>query len=126
MNAWALVLSAKGVSALVQETDGVLELHVAEQDVALANAELDASDREERETARAQAVPTQPPLTKHASTGAVVVALALLAFFAVTGPRAGGSEWFAAGAADAERVVHGEWWRAVTALTLHADSGHVL
>jgi membrane associated rhomboid family serine protease len=65
-------------------------------------------------------------VTQHAALGAVLVALLLLAFFAVTGPRAGGSAWFAAGASDAERVVHGEWWRAVTALTLHADSAHVI
>jgi membrane associated rhomboid family serine protease len=28
------------------------------------------------------------------------------------------------GAADAEQIVRGEWWRAVTALTLHADAAH--
>ena len=49
--------------------------------------------------------------------------LELLAFFAVTGPRAAGADWFAAGASDAERVLHGEWWRTITALTLHADGG---
>ena len=31
-----------------------------------------------------------------------------------------------AGVADAERIRSGEWWRAVTAMTLHADVMHVL
>ncbi|TVM32558.1 rhomboid family intramembrane serine protease [Oceanidesulfovibrio marinus] len=35
--------------------------------------------------------------------------------------------WREAGVADCMRIqVMGEWWRAVTALTLHADAGHLL
>ncbi len=35
--------------------------------------------------------------------------------------------WKARGLADClDMVVHKEWWRSVTALTLHADAGHVL
>jgi len=34
--------------------------------------------------------------------------------------------WLVRVAADAERIVHGELWRTVTALTLHADIAHVL
>ena len=30
------------------------------------------------------------------------------------------------GSADAGRIVAGEWWRTVTALTLHADAPHVI
>ena len=30
-----------------------------------------------------------------------------------------------AGIADAERILHGEWWRVFTALTLHGDSAHL-
>jgi membrane associated rhomboid family serine protease len=54
------------------------------------------------------------------------MSLLLVGFFAITGPRAAGSAWFGAGAAEAERVLHGEWWRTITALSLHADSAHVL
>jgi membrane associated rhomboid family serine protease len=50
----------------------------------------------------------------------------LVAFFAVTMGGAGPAEWFAAGAAASGRITSGEWWRAVTALTLHVDAGHVL
>ena len=51
--------------------------------------------------------------------------LALVAFYAVTGPASGSSAWFTQGTASSERILHGELWRTVTALTLHADSMHV-
>lgn len=55
-----------------------------------------------------------------------MISALLLAFFAVTGPRDFGVHWFERGSADAERILHGEPWRALTALSLHADLGHVL
>jgi membrane associated rhomboid family serine protease len=60
------------------------------------------------------------------SAAAPLIALAMIAFFALTGPVAMRSAWFTAGTADAHRILHGEPWRAITALTLHADSAHVL
>src|SRR4029434_6936970 len=55
-----------------------------------------------------------------------IVALLLVGFFAITGPRAGRSVWFERGSADAARLMAGEWWRTITALTLHADVPHLL
>jgi len=129
LDAWALTLSSRGVASRAREADGMFELYVAPHDAAFALAELNAIDREERDARRAAAADAaiaRPQLSKHATLGAVVVALLLLAFFAVTGSRADGALWFSAGASDAERVLHGEWWRTVTALTLHADTAHVV
>src|SRR5260370_24849726 len=50
----------------------------------------------------------------------------LVVVYAVTGPAASESSWFVRGPASSERILHGEVWRAVTALTLHADMLHVL
>src|SRR5262249_21180296 len=93
-------------------------------DAAVALAALDAYDRENAgEGARRRDVLLpSPPLTL---VGAYV-ALVLIGFFAITGSRADGSEPFRRGSADAARTMAGEWWRAVTALTLHADATHVL
>lgn len=129
LDAWALTLSSRGIASRARQADGTFELYVAAHDVELAIAELNAIDREERDArsaAAADAAVARPQLSKNATLGAVVVALLLMAFFAITGPRADGAFWFAAGASDAERVLHGEWWRTVTALTLHADSAHVI
>ena len=46
---------------------------------------------------------------------------ALAIFFACTGPWTEGNPWFATGAVDSLAIVQGQWWRLVTALTLHAD-----
>ncbi len=129
LNAWALVLSSKGVSPLVRWTESTFEVHVELADLTVASRELDAFDAEELFVQRARladAASEERRATRYAGVGSVLVALALLSFFAVTGPRAGGSVWFSAGASDATQVRHGEWWRTVTALTLHADSAHVL
>lgn len=37
-----------------------------------------------------------------------------------------GIDWFFAGRMEAGRVMAGEWWRIVTALTLHLDAGHIM
>ncbi|CCH48638.1 rhomboid family intramembrane serine protease [Pseudodesulfovibrio piezophilus] len=34
--------------------------------------------------------------------------------------------WLSSGSADAGRILGGEWWRVLTALTLHADGAHVM
>ena len=52
---------------------------------------------------------------------AVIVGIALLA------PEMRfGLDWLTAGRMDSARLLAGDWWRAVTALTLHADAPHLL
>lgn len=53
------------------------------------------------------------------------LAVALVCFFIVTGGRGTGAVWFARGTASSDAILRGEWWRAITALTLHADWAHV-
>jgi membrane associated rhomboid family serine protease len=55
----------------------------------------------------------------------VAVAAALLLFFFVTVAWTA-VPWFERGSANAERIMHGELWRVVTALTLHTDVVHAL
>lgn len=64
----------------------------------------------------------------HPTTGAVAAgvafSLALVTMYLRTGPESAGSPWLERGSADAAAILRGEWWRSVTALTLHADAGH--
>lgn len=119
---WAVVLAAAGISHWLRHRLDGWALLVSPADAALAAATLDAYERENRAEADAAA---RTGSTDAAITLGLVVALLLLGFFAVTGP-AGRDAWFERGAADSGRILAGEWWRAVTALTLHADAPHVL
>lgn len=56
----------------------------------------------------------------------IVWALCLVAFHFVATDAFGRMPWVARGVSDAAKVLHGEPWRVVTALTLHSDFPHVL
>jgi rhomboid protease GluP len=118
---WALVLAAAGVPHRLARTPSGWRLLVTAPDAARASAALDAYDAE-RESA--PAAPEAPEYGR-TSVGLVVAAL-LVAFYAVTGPADAESTWARAGSAAAELILHGEPWRAVTALTLHANPAHLL
>jgi rhomboid protease GluP len=122
---WALVLAAIGIPYRVDRLDGGgYVVVVPPSDAQAALGALRANDSEiQAGAARAPEVPDR-------GTGVLGIAfgLLLLGFMSVTGvwENQPPSRWFAAGVADAERIRAGEWWRAVTAMTLHADLMHVL
>lgn len=119
---WELVLLAQGLSPSVRRTpDGVvLSVPQAEADRALAS--LSAY---ERENPRKLAERVEPMESASLLAG-VAVALMLLIFFFITVQWLPALSWLARGSADAERILQGELWRTVTALTLHADVAHAL
>jgi len=121
---WAMVLAASNIPHRVRRRLDGWALIVSASDAASALEALDAYDGENagEGARRRDALLPSPPLT----LVGVYVALVLIACFAITGSRADDSEWFRRGSADATRMMAGEWWRAVTALTLHADATHVL
>lgn len=120
---WAVVLAAAGIPYWLRRRLDGWALLVSPADAASALEALDAYDRENAAEIEGAA---DVASSRRATAVGVAVAVLLLWFFAITGPRDGGSPWFARGSADARRMVAGEWWRAVTALTLHADAPHVL
>jgi membrane associated rhomboid family serine protease len=121
---WAVVLAAAGIPHwLRQRLDG-WALLVPPSDAGAALATLAAYDEENSSEPAAGGAAIAP--SRLPATVGVVVALLLVGFFAITGSRAGRSGWFEHGSADATRMMAGEWWRAVTALTLHADAPHLL
>jgi rhomboid protease GluP len=120
---WAGVLQAAGIPHWLAERDEGWAVLVPPDDVAGALDALDAHDRDddEEEPRPIHAGTASPPF----SIVGIVVALGLVGFFAITGPRVAGTAWFAQGSADAARIMAGQWWRAITALTLHADVPHL-
>jgi rhomboid protease GluP len=122
---WAVVLAAASIPHRLRLRLEGWALIVAAHDAEAAREALDAYDRENAaDTVDVGSVVVAP--VRGAVLVGVAVGLLLIGFFAVSGTRASRSVWFERGSASAERIVAGEWWRTVTALTLHADAPHVL
>lgn len=117
---WELVLLSQGLSPSVRRTRGEIVLSVPENELERARAGLSAYERE------------NPPNREEADvapgSGSLLAGIAgggmLLGFFFVTAIWRGPAPWLELGSADAGRIAHGELWRTVTALTLHADLVH--
>jgi membrane associated rhomboid family serine protease len=116
---WTLVLAAAGIPYRVDEGGGQFAIVVDADDEARAAEALAGFDEE----GAPEVAPTAPDRGR--SPLGLLAAIGFSAMFLVSGARDGGSRWFDAGAANAELIAHGAWWRAVTALTLHGDLLHL-
>jgi rhomboid protease GluP len=118
-----LVLEAKGVAYDSVWLDGEFVLLVAPAAAAAAREEL-ARYALERRVVRRVPEPFVP--FPGAAIGAVIFASILLLVAYLNGIQALGADWLDAGSLDARTGGSGEWWRAVTSLTLHLDQAHLL
>jgi rhomboid protease GluP len=116
---WALVLTSADIQHRVDEREGQFALVVADADGVRADRAISEFEAEGEPEVQPPA-PDQGP-----SSLGLVAAIGFLAWFLVTGTREAGSRWFDLGSASAELIARGAWWRAVTALTLHADLLHL-
>lgn len=132
---WALVLQSQHVGyvmshapparsddgAIVRPGGWVLTVSPADYDRAVRAIDLYETENEDWPP------PQERDRPRHAASLVLPMALAVLALFFVyvTGPAAQGSAWFVRGRADASLLLS-EPWRMITALTLHADSQHIL
>jgi len=114
----SLVLAAAGIAHRVARVGVEWHLGVDANDLDRAHGALEAYDRERPRDA------VREPDGGRSYVG-VIVAVLLVAFYVVSGPTDPATRWSRAGSASAERILHGEPWRTVTALTLHADPAHV-
>jgi len=120
----ALVIASGLLPHRLQRAAGGWVLEVLSTDALAAEQRLRLWEAERREVVRK---PPRAPDRGPSSLG-IVAALGLLLFPFLTGLGGdrGHGHWFAAGSAVAERILHGEWWRAATAMTLHGDLMHVI
>jgi len=119
------VLAATGIDhQIARSTEGDYLLFVPEPERSRAARSLALYDEETRLAAR-----RAPDAPERGGVGlGIVVGLGLIAFAYRTGfwETSGASRWFEVGVADAARIRSGDWWRAVTAMTLHGDLMHLL
>lgn len=120
---WALVLQSMSTWHVIRRTHAGWVVLVRDEDYPAASGSIDRYEAENRDW------PPRPARerTRHASSPLVpIVFLVLAAFLLITGPAGANSAWFERGVAVSSRVLGSEPWRAVTALTLHADAVHAM
>ncbi|MGB8316333.1 MAG: rhomboid family intramembrane serine protease [Aestuariivirga sp.] len=120
---YALVLTAMGMRSSIVPEGNFLTLHVAPEDAERADDELAAYDSENRERPHEGdwLRSAFPPIEV-----AMVYWVVLLFFFAAGRHEAFSFDWIGKGAVQSGFMLKGEWWRAVTALCLHANGTHLL
>jgi membrane associated rhomboid family serine protease len=119
---WELVLLAQHLSPNLRRTPDGIALCVAQAELSRALAGLAAYERENQR----KALERIEPMASGSCFAGVAVASLLLGFYFATVQWLPTMSWFERGSADAQRILEGELWRTVTALTLHADIGHAL
>jgi membrane associated rhomboid family serine protease len=117
----ALVLLAVGIPAVMSAAGGIYRLWVSPPDAARAVAELGRYALENRPRPR----PVPPKLHPGALWGAAAYGVVLFICAVASSRSLGRLDWFDAGVLDGVRLRGGDWWRAITALTLHADLAHL-
>ncbi len=118
---FSLVLEARGIEHEVREGGDHWLLTVSPASVHRAYDEISRYSQE-RSVPRSAPAPSAP--FPGAALGAVGYALILLATAYCAGIGLFGADWLSLGALDVGAAR--EWWRAVTALTLHLDQEHLM
>lgn len=119
----SLVLAASGIPHRVVD-DGVTAALVVPADYsARAVHELRLYDDE---NPPARPIPRKRVVEQDAVPGVVGYVLVISAVAWLAGYSMFGHNWFEAGRVDGELIRNGEWWRTITALTLHSGARHLI
>ena len=124
---WRLVLSACGIPHRLAQFNGREYLYVPPLLEGRARAELTGFDAERRRPP----APEPPSYPHWRLAGAFLLPLLVwhgmrVGWWPAPGQLPPPRLWLAAGALDTLQVrLHGEWYRVLTALTLHADAAHL-
>src|SRR5581483_5327228 len=116
---WGLVLASQNIEASIEQTETGWALSVSESDHERALVALNQYQKENRTWRWRRELPGSDLLFHYGS----VLWVSILAAFYLWA--AGNPQVKEAGVADSMAIAHGEWWRLLTAVTLHADIAHL-
>ncbi len=119
----SLVLNAIGIEHHVDVTAGQLLVH--EDNSARAIQELHTFAEENKNWPPLPNYTRSRPRTDNPPT--LLMMGGLVVFYMFTGPWSATNQWFQNGAINSQAILQGhEWWRLITALTLHANQVHLV
>jgi len=124
---WSLVLDAADIEHRLRHGETGWQLLVSAKDISQAAEELLLFTEENRDWPPKRPTSSEREAIVEHAPPVLPVMGGLAVFYAITGGWESHSHWFVRGALDRALVLRdGEWWRLITALTLHADSVHLL
>jgi membrane associated rhomboid family serine protease len=122
---WITALSAAGFDYRLSHTDADgWVIHVPADLAEAARNELDAYETVNRDWPPRDREPPAPALADTSWSPAWVCGM-LIVFYVWLGPYDAQQAVLRAAAADGNAIRAGEWWRTITALTLHSGIGHL-
>ncbi len=119
----SLVLTAMAIEHSVERIWWHWCLLVPDEQVPEAFEQLQLYEQENLKLARAR-IPSR--IRGGAKLGVVAYAAVLLGIYLLQSRGSLGIDWAAVGRVDSTAIRSGQWWRVITALTLHADLGHLI
>ncbi len=123
---WITALAAAGFDYRLSHDASGWVIHIPQDAAEAAQAEIEGYELDNRDWPSPPRAGSAAQITPYPSWSALWVACMLVAFYIWLGPYRTQSPVLRLAAADTGRILAGEWWRVITALTVHADVSHLL
>lgn len=124
---WSLVLGAANIPSVIEfeKQSWVIKVSPIHEKMALGEIAAFMEENSDWPPSRPRKRVQLPVLTKY-QPPTILMMGALVILYVITGPWTAGSDWFTQGAVSGKQIFeHGQWYRLVTGLTLHADVVHL-